>query len=216
MPHVSAADVCVTHGATQGLNLACQALLDPGDVCLILSPHWPLINSMVHTASAVPIEVPFFSEIRRPGAPSPYEILRRHLHQRTRAVYLTSPNNPDGVVLNREELASVARFCKDHNLYIISDEAYDRFLYGSGKLLPCLASFDGMADKVISVFTFSKSHRMAGLRVGYVVAPPDIRDAITKLANVSTYNISLIMQVCACMPRCTVRRPACSLGAAMI
>ncbi len=146
-PHIRAEHIIVTHGGTHALNLACQAVLDPGDVMLVLSPHWPLINSMVHTASAVPIEVPFYSLLRdgistgtgvggtkRRSDRSPAEraalvtsILRTHLHPRTRAVYITSPNNPDGTVLCEAELSAIAQFCRDNHLYALVDHAYERF-----------------------------------------------------------------------------------------
>lgn len=191
MPEVTAGDLVITHGATHGLNLACQAVLDPGDVMLVLSPHWPLINAMVHTASAVPIEVPFTCQLRHDGR-QVTDLLGAALHPRTRAIYLTSPNNPDGVVLSRAELHDVARFCVEHDLYALVDEAYDRFHFGHRP--PRLASFEGMAERTISVFTFSKSHRMAGVRVGFTAAPPDVLAAMVKLANISIYNVSLLTQ----------------------
>jgi aspartate/methionine/tyrosine aminotransferase len=185
-------DIVITHGATHGLNLACQAILDPGDEVLVLSPHWPLINSMVHTVSAVPVEVPFTHRLREPDPSTPEELLAPHLTPRTRAVYVTSPNNPDGVVLRDEELASIARFCVDNDLYALVDEAYERFHYVTPPRP--LASYPGMAERSIRIYTFSKSHRMAGLRVGWTVAPPDVKAAMVKLANISVYNVSLIVQ----------------------
>ncbi len=191
MPGVGASDIIVTHGATHGLNLACQAILDPGDVMLVLSPHWPLINAMVHTQSAVPVEVPFTCQLRRDGARAK-DLLERAYHPRARAVYVTSPNNPDGAVLTREELSDIAAFCVEHDLYALVDEAYDRFHYGHRP--PRLMGFEDMRDRTISLFTFSKSHRMTGLRVGYAVAPSDVRDAMIRLANISIYNVSMLTQ----------------------
>ncbi len=191
-PATSGDDVVVTHGATHALNLACQAILDPGDEVLVLSPHWPLINGMIHTACAVPVEVPFTCRLRETTPPSVEELLAPQLSPRTRAIYVTSPNNPDGVVLRREELAQLARFCVEHDLYALVDEAYERFHFVEPA--PPLASFPAMRERAIRVFTFSKSHRMAGLRVGFAIAAPDVRAAMVKLANISVYNVSLLMQ----------------------
>ena len=202
-PDVTADDVLVTHGATHGLNLACQAILDPGDVMLVLSPHWPLINHMVHTACAVPVEVPFTCRLREEGMSS-YDLLSEALLPRARAVYVTSPNNPDGVVLTDDELEGIARFCVEHDLFALVDEAYESFHFG--KRHRKLSTFPGMEDRTLSIHTFSKSFRMAGLRVGFTVAPPDVRMAMTKLANISIYNVSLLTQKAAlraltdCMP----------------
>lgn len=189
---IAADDVVITHGATHALNLACQAILDPGDEVLVLSPHWPLINGMIHTACAVPVEVPFTCRVREAGPGCLSDLLRPHLSPRTRAIYVTSPNNPDGVVLKAHELEQIARFCVEHDLYALVDEAYERFHFVD--LPPPLASFPGMAERAIRVFTFSKSHRMAGLRVGFAIAAPDVRAAMVKLANISIYNVSLLMQ----------------------
>lgn len=183
-------DVLVVHGATHGLSLACQAVLDPGDEVLVLSPHWPLINGMITTACAVPVEVPFTSAPDG-SAPRP-EVLASFVTERTRAIYLTSPNNPDGAVLSAEQLDVIAGLCRAHDLYAFVDEAYERFLYVDRP--PSLAQRQGMAERTIRIFTFSKTHRMAGLRVGYVVAPPDILGAMTRLSNLSVYNVSLLMQ----------------------
>jgi aspartate/methionine/tyrosine aminotransferase len=192
MTHVEPSDVLVVHGATHGLSLACQAILDPGDEVLVLSPHWPLINGMIHTACAIPVEVPFTSGPGPQAAQGSVALLASRIGPKTRAVYLTSPNNPDGAVLGREELEGIARLCIEHDLYALVDEAYDRFLYADSP--PRLAMLPGMAERTINVFSFSKSHRMAGLRVGYVVAPPAIREAMTKLANISIYNVPVLMQ----------------------
>lgn len=197
---ISRDDVVVTHGATHGLSLVCQAVLDPGDEVLVLSPHWPLINGMIHTACAVPVEVPFTTDPRAAERPPPGR-LSSFVTERTRAIYVTSPNNPDGAVLGPAQLEEIARTCVEHDLYAFVDEAYERFLYVDAP--PPLSSFDGMAERTIGIFTFSKTHRMPGLRVGFVVAPPDVRDAVTRLANLSVYNVSLMMQraaiaACAC------------------
>jgi aspartate/methionine/tyrosine aminotransferase len=193
MGEVCPAQVVVTHGATHGLNLACQALLDPGDEVLVLSPHWPLIVGMVQAACATPVEVRFTCQVGgvlQPGKVA--ELLSRHLTPRTRAVYFTSPNNPDGVVLDAPRLRELARFCVAQDLWALADEAYASFVYQDRP--PHLASFPGMAERTVSVFSFSKSHRIAGLRAGYAVAPPDVVEAMSRLANLSVYNVALVIQ----------------------
>ncbi|MFZ9886598.1 MAG: pyridoxal phosphate-dependent aminotransferase [Myxococcota bacterium] len=193
-PAVSADNVVVTHGATHGLHLACQALLDPGDEVLVLSPHWPLINGMITAASAIPVEVPFTCRLRNEAlAPiSIDDLIRPYLSSRTKAVYVTSPNNPDGVVLDERELAQLARVCVDHNLLALVDEAYDRFCFHHRP--PPLTAFPGMEERAGRLFRLPKSHRLAGLRVGFASAPVPICDAMVRLANLSVYNVSLLVQ----------------------
>lgn len=191
---VSADNVVVTHGATHGLHLACQALLDPGDEVLVLSPHWPLINGMITAASACPIEVPFTCRLRSESkAPvSVVDVLQPYLSSRTKAVYVTSPNNPDGAVLDVRELEQLAQVCVEHDLFALVDEAYDRFCFHDRP--PPLSVFKGMEHRAVRLFSLSKSHRLAGLRVGFAAAPLPICDAMVRLANISVYNVSLLVQ----------------------
>lgn len=192
LQQVTPDDIIVTHGATHGLHLVCQALLDPGDEVLVLSPHWPLFNNMVHTAGAVPVEVPFRCGLRDAAAAHLEAHLQGYVTEKTRALYVTTPNNPCGTVLRPDERLAIARFAARNQLYVFADEAYEKFHFG---LPPApLRSLPGMAERTISLYTFSKSHRMAGLRVGYAIAPPDVLSAMVKLANISVYNVSLLMQ----------------------
>lgn len=190
--NVSPDDVIVTHGATHGLHLACQAVLDPGDEVLVLSPHWPLFNNMVHTAGATPIEVPFTCQLRSEGDCEVDALLEEYISEKTRALYVTTPNNPCGTVLQPNERLAIARFAERHQLFVFADEAYEQFHFDTPPAP--MRSLPGMAERTISIYTFSKSHRMAGLRVGYSIAPPDVLNAMVKLANISVYNVSLLMQ----------------------
>ena len=190
--HVSPEQVIVTHGATHGLHLACQAVLDPGDEVMVLSPHWPLFNNMVHTAGAIPVEVPFTCQLRKEDDCDVEALLRGYVSEKTRALYVTTPNNPCGTVLKPQERLAIARFAEQHQLFVFADEAYEKFHFDTPPAP--MRSLPGMAERTISIYTFSKSHRMAGLRVGYCIAPPDVLGAMIKLANISVYNVSLLMQ----------------------
>ncbi len=92
----------------------------------------------------------------------------------TRGIYLNTPNNPTGAVLTREQLQAIAEVAIERDLWVVSDEAYEHLLFDGAQHVS-IASLPGMAERTVSVFTFSKSYAMTGWRVGYVVSPPELR-----------------------------------------
>jgi aspartate/methionine/tyrosine aminotransferase len=170
-------DVVVTNGGTHALFLAFQALLGPGDELLVLSPHWMAIPKLVGFAHGARYRsVPAYLDLLD-GSLDPAGFaarLREGVGPDTRAVYLNTPNNPTGAVLSREHLAALAEVAIERDLWIVSDEAYEHLLFdGARHVSP--ASLPGMAERTVSVYTFSKSYAMTGWRVGYVVTPPALR-----------------------------------------
>jgi len=109
------------------------------------------------------------------------------LSDRTAVIYLNTPNNPTGFVLGKEILEEVACFASRHDLWIVSDEAYEDFLYDGEEHLS-IAALPGMAERVLSVFTFSKCLAAAGYRVGYVAARHDLATEINRVTAQTVYN----------------------------
>jgi aspartate/methionine/tyrosine aminotransferase len=103
-----------------------------------------------------------------------FERLRSSVTPATRGIYLNSPNNPTGAVLTRAQLDALAAVAIELDLWVVSDEAYEHVLFDDAKHLS-LASLPGMAERTVSVFTFSKSYAMTGWRIGYAVSPPALR-----------------------------------------
>ena len=174
----SAEWVQVTCGATHALHCAVHTLLRPGDGIIILSPYWPLFGGMVRCLGALDHEMRFSDLEMRPGV---------------RAIYFANPNNPDGRVYSRAELEHLAEFAQLHDLWVISDECYEHYLY-DGHQHVSIASLPGMDERTVSVFSFSKSYAMAGHRVGYLCAHPEVMLWLRRLANHSVYNISPSLQ----------------------
>lgn len=176
-------DLVVTAGGTHGLFLAMQALLSAGDELLVLSPHWMAIPKLVgFAAGAAMRSLPVYLDLGA-GGWSPAEFadrLRASLAPNTKGVYVNSPNNPTGVVLGREQLEAIATVARERDLWVISDESYEHLLYDGAQHVS-IASLPGMADRTLSVYTFSKSYAMTGWRVGYVVAPPALRPVLGPL-----------------------------------
>ncbi|TMQ51007.1 MAG: aminotransferase class I/II-fold pyridoxal phosphate-dependent enzyme [Candidatus Eisenbacteria bacterium] len=181
-------DVTITQGGTHALFLAFQSLLGPGDELLVLSPHWmaiPKLVSLSHGARyrTMPAYLDAMEGTLAPGALA--SRLRGALAPETRGIYLNTPNNPTGAVLSREALAEIAAVAVERDLWVVSDEAYEHLLF-DGYRHVSVASFPGMAERTVSVFTFSKSYAMTGWRLGYAVSPPALRPVLGPLLSFYT------------------------------
>lgn len=179
---VGASGVQVTCGATHALACAVQALCDPGDELIMLTPHWPLIRGIAVAHNVVPVEVPYGELDRIAAAITP----------RTAGIYYASPNNPDGAMLDPARLLAIARLAEQHGLWILADEVYE--LYGYDAPHASIAALPEAAGRTVTVFSFAKSYALAGLRVGYLLGPPAIVDTIKKLVNHSVYNVPVATQ----------------------
>ena len=170
-------DVVITLGGTHALFIAFQALLAPGDEVLVLSPHWMAIPKLVGFVDGARYKtLPTYLELMM-GRWSPAEFgerLRASITPATRGIYLNSPNNPTGAVLTRAQLEALAAVAIERDLWVVSDEAYEHVLFDDAKHVS-LASLPGMAERTVSVFTFSKSYAMTGWRIGYAASPPALR-----------------------------------------
>lgn len=180
----------ITCGATQGLCALAQTMLDPGDELVVLCPHWPLIRGIVETIGGRVLDAPYAESIA-----NPHEVLAPLLTERTKAIYLANPNNPDGQLLDREKASRLYDFAKQKDLFLWSDEAYDHLVYDGNEKVS-LASLDQAEEhpRVVSVFTFSKSFGMAGMRVGYVVGPPEIMASVRRVSTHQIYDLSGLTQ----------------------
>lgn len=181
---VAASGVQVACGATHALSCAVQALCDPGDELILLTPHWPLIRGMALGLGVVPIEVPFAADLA--------SVIEPAITPRTSAIYFATPNNPDGAMLTAAQLAQLAEVAVRHRLWILADEVYEDYGYDAEHV--SIASLPGAADRTITVFSFAKSYAQAGLRVGYALAAEPVAATLKKLVNHSVYNVPVAMQ----------------------
>jgi aspartate/methionine/tyrosine aminotransferase len=193
-------DIVITAGGTHALCLAMQGLLSRGDELLVLSPHWMAIPKLVGFADGARHRtLPVYLELLA-GRWSPAEFaarLRAALAPETRGIYLNTPNNPTGAVLSREHLAALAEVAVERDLWVLSDEAYEHLTYDGAKHVS-IASLPGMAERTLSIFTFSKSYAMTGWRVGYVVSPPALRAVMGPLlAFYTTHGVFPAVQLAA-------------------
>ncbi|MGE5362438.1 MAG: pyridoxal phosphate-dependent aminotransferase [Bacteroidales bacterium] len=184
-------ELLITNGGIHGLYLLCQALLEPGDEVLVPDPEWPPALTNVLMARGVPVRYPLYES--RDWRFDPAE-LAAAITPRTRVIYLNSPNNPTGGVLTRADLELVAALARDRNLWVISDEAYEDILFDDAEHVS-IGSLPGMYSRTLSVFTFSKSYAMTGLRFGYLAVQDKLlMERLTKVAFVTASNVSSIVQ----------------------
>jgi aminotransferase len=173
-------EVTVTCGATEAMAAVMLALIDPGDEVIILEPFYENYGPDAILCAASPV----FLTLEPPA----YRLERARLESlvtsRTKAIALNTPNNPMGRVFDRDELQSVADLCLEHDLIAITDEIYEHILY-RGEHIP-LATLPGMAERTVTVSGLSKTFSITGWRVGTIVAPPDLTDAIRKVHDFLT------------------------------
>jgi len=170
-------EILVTVGAIQGLSAAVLAVVDPGDEVIIPVPGYSTHIRQVVLASGKPVLVP---TRETNGFDLDLERLKDAVTPKTRAILFSSPNNPTGSVCGREELEAIAELAVKHDLVVITDEAYEYFVF-DGEQHISIACLDGMRERTISCYTFTKTYAMTGWRVGYVHATPEWIAQITKV-----------------------------------
>jgi aspartate aminotransferase len=182
--------VLVTNGGIHGVYIVCRALLEPGDEVIVPDPLWPPATGNILAARAVPVPCPLH-ESR--GWRYDLDELASKITDRTRALYLNSPQNPTGGVLTRDDIVAIAALARERNLWVLSDEAYEDVLYDGEHV--SIASLPGMYERTIPMYTFSKSYAMTGLRLGYVaIHDPVIRDRAKKVLFYTASNVASVVQ----------------------
>jgi len=175
----------VVNGGMHGLFSAFATLLDPGDEVLMFSPYWTPVVDVVRYQGAMPVLVPT-ADARRDGLSA---ALGKRKTSRTKVLYWNSPANPTGDVFSRSEVEEVCEFVRSNGLALISDEAYEDLIYeGEGHVSP--ASFPGLFERTLSVFTLSKTYSMTGWRAGYVIVPKRWRSAMQTVVLYSINGVS--------------------------
>jgi aspartate/methionine/tyrosine aminotransferase len=184
--------VFVGCGATHAIFCALRSVLDSGDEVLVAAPYWPLAVGILRAAGAEPIEVPLTTRLYGDPSLDLAELLAEAVTPRTRALYLITPNNPDGKVLSEEQLARVARFAVEHDLWVLSDEVYADYVYEGTHL--SIARLEGMAERTLSAYSLSKSHALAGARVGFVVGPERVITVARRIGTHTVFNVPVAAQ----------------------
>lgn len=158
-------EVLVASGATGGLHAAAMALLNPGDEVLLFEPFYGYHVATLKSMRVKPVPVP----LAEPDFSLDLDELRAAISGRTRAIILNTPANPSGKVFSRAEIEAVADVCREHDLFLFTDEIYEYFVY-DGAAHICPATLEGMRERTITMSGFSKTFSITGWRLGYVCA----------------------------------------------
>ena len=172
-------EVVVTAGAKQAVHAAVMALADRGDEVLVENPGWVSFAPIVGLAGAVPVPVPLREER---GFVLDAGDLRERITSRSRLVLLCNPHNPTGCVHDERSLRAIAQVAIEHDLAVVADESYERLVY-DGRRHVTMATLAGMRERTVTVQTTSKVYNMAGWRVGWLVAAPEIARKILAIQS---------------------------------
>jgi len=185
-------ELLVTVGVSEALYLALTATMDHGDEVIVPEPCFVSYNAEVIFAGGVPVTVCTSAENDFQVQSSQIEEV---ITDRTKALLLGYPNNPTGAVMSRERLLDVAHLAQEHDLLVISDEIYDRLVYGVEHT--CFAALPDMRQRTILLGGFSKSYAMTGWRIGYAAAPAEILAAMRKVHQYTIMSAPTIAQYAA-------------------
>jgi aspartate/methionine/tyrosine aminotransferase len=172
-------EVTVTCGATEAMIATLLALVNPGDEVIVFEPFYENYGPDTILADARPVYVPL-----EPGTPLDLNRLGAAFSSRTRAIIVNSPSNPAGRVLSRVELEAIGELCVRHNALAVTDEIYEHIVF-QGEHIP-IASLPGMRSRTVTISGASKTFSVTGWRIGWIVAPAELTDAIRKVHDFLT------------------------------
>lgn len=185
--YITPDQILITSGGSMGMYLALQSVINIGEEVLVFEPVWPHLTEMIKLSGGIPISLPLTST-------NQFHVdindVRKFITPKTKAILINTPNNPTGVVYSEAEIYQLCRLAKEYNLVIISDEEYSNYIYGKNKLVSPISIY----DKAIVSRSFSKTYSISGLRLGYIIAPAQWVNEITKWSLFSTMYSSSITQ----------------------
>lgn len=178
----------ITSGGAEACFIAITGLIDPGDEIIIPDPYYPPYVSAVNIAAGKSVPAPVDRETLMVDT----EVVSSLITDRTKAIIINNPCNPTGMIYGKDILKGIVDLAVDHDLYVISDDVYDQFVY-EGERPPSIASFPGMQERTLTINSLSKTYAMTGWRVGYLAASPKIIAEVLKVkgaANVCANSIA--------------------------
>jgi aspartate aminotransferase len=183
--NVTADDVVVTPGAKMAVFAAIQALLSEGDECLLIGPSWVSYEPCVAFAGG---------RVAWGGVDGNFmpHNLAESINSKTRLIIVNSPSNPTGSVFDRKVLEEIRDLAVDHNLFVISDEIYEKIIYDREHI--SIGSMPGMEDKTVTINGFSKVYAMTGWRLGYLTGPKETMKWVTRLLSHSVSQATTFVQ----------------------
>jgi aminotransferase len=182
-------EALITVGASEGIDLALRALVDPGDEVLVVEPCYVSYIPCVMLCGGVPVSVPTKME-------NEFRVMASEIEdaitQKTKVIILSFPNNPTGAIMEKLDLEAIAKVILNHNIFVISDEIYGELTYGRNHV--SIAELEGMRERTIVLGGFSKAFAMTGWRLGFAVGPSDYIQAMHKIHQYSVMTADTVSQ----------------------
>ncbi|HBT51698.1 MAG TPA: aspartate aminotransferase [Petrotoga sp.] len=185
-------NIIVTNGGKQSLFNALLLITNPGDEIIVIDPSWVSYDAQIRMVGGIPVHIKTSKENNY--IPEEKE-LEKAITNKTKAIIINSPNNPTGVVYDKEFLSFISRLSIEHDLIIISDEVYDALVYDG--TYTSITNFEESRDRTILINSFSKTWSMTGWRVGYTIANEKIVSQLAKIQSHSTSNVNTPSQYAA-------------------
>ena len=170
-------EICITVGASEAVAATMAALVDPGEEVVLHEPSYVAYLPSIMFNGGTPVMVSTTAATNFALTP---EAVEAAITARTKVLFLGYPCNPTGAVLDQATLRAIAEIAVKHDLLVVSDEIYDRLVYGGHRHIP-ISSLPGMRERTVLMGGFSKAYAMTGWRVGYVCAPTDLLEGIVKV-----------------------------------
>ncbi|REK21318.1 MAG: pyridoxal phosphate-dependent aminotransferase [Actinobacteria bacterium] len=187
---VDASEVMITNGAKQAVYETFAALVDPGDEVLLPSPHWVTYPAGVRLYDGVPVPVETGIES---GFKVTVEDLEKKRTPKTKILVFVSPSNPTGAVYTKDEALEIGEWAREHDIWVMADEIYQRLVYTGGDA-PSIAAVTPRFENWILINGVAKAYAMTGWRVGWMIGPKDVVDAAARLQSHATSNVSNVSQ----------------------
>ncbi|RAW02998.1 methionine aminotransferase [Pseudochryseolinea flava] len=182
-------NITITAGATEGLFAAISAVVGAGDEVIVFDPAYDSYNPAIRLNGGVPVHI----NLRYPDYTIDWDEVKRKISPRTKLIMINTPHNPCGVVLSHNDLVMLERIVLEHNLYVLSDEVYERLIY-DGERHQSVLRFPGLANHSIAVFSFGKTFHATGWKAGYVVASEKITREIRKTHQFIVFSVNTPVQ----------------------
>jgi len=179
-------NIFVGNGGKQVLDAIMRAFINPQDAVLVPKPYWVSYTQQVVLSEGIPLEVDF-NVLHKIDIRHLKSLIKQH-GNRIKCLILNSPNNPSGAVYSLKELKEVVSICVENNIFIISDEVYEKFIFGSVEHISTASLGEEVKNITLTVNAVSKTYAMTGWRIGYVAAHKDIISQMTKIQDQSTSN----------------------------
>ena len=186
--------IIVSTGAKQCLSNVFQTILNPGDEVLIAIPYWVSYPELIKLSDGIPV---FVNCESKDNYKYSLNALQQSVTSKTKAIIINSPNNPSGAVYSKKELMIIAQFAKEYDLFIISDEIYEKLIYGGEKHISIASLSEDAYKRTIVINGVSKSYSMTGWRIGYAAGDAKIIKIMTNIQSHTTSNPNSIAQYAA-------------------